>query len=318
VSIITNSSEEISQQTPLDRPAGDARQLLRGIPNATLAWGAAYITLLVLLYWEVGAVFAERWLGKSTYYHCLAVPPLLAWLVYIRWDRLRELRAQPSAAGIALLGSGLLLVGLGARLGVNLITGISFPFVAAGLVLLLWGSKALRILAMPLAVSFFLIAPPQHVLGMVTMPMQQVSAFMTQHASRVALGMPVMREGVTLELNDQKFVVAEQCSGMSSFLALSLTVIALIEMFGLPSGRKLIALLSIPVIVICANVVRLCIVLLTAQYLGAEFALGHVIHGGTDALVYIAALILVIMMLSALMPKEAAGDLDSEGAKSHP
>jgi exosortase len=293
-------------------------QFLRGVPNTTLAWGAVYIVLLTLLYWEVGAVFAERWFGKSTYYHCLAVPPLVGWLVHLRWHRLRDLRAQPSAAGIALLGFGLLWVVLGARLGVNLITGLSFPFVAAGLVLLLWGSKPLRILLMPLLVSFFLIAPPEHVLGIITMPMQQVSAFITQHVSRVALGMPVLREGITLDLNGQKFVIAEQCSGMSSFLAMALTVIALIEMFGLPAGRKLIALTSIPFIVICANVVRLCLVLLTAQYLGAQFALGHAVHGGTDALVYIAALILVIMMLSALMPKEAMGDLDSDGANSHP
>ena len=310
VSIATSPSENISPHTPLKQPAstsGGATQFLRGISNTTLAWSAVYVVLLTLLYWEVGAVFAERWFGKSTYYHCLAVPPLVGWLVSLRWHRLRDLRAQPSVAGIGLLGLGLLLAVLGARLGVNLITGCSFPFVAAGLVLLLWGAQPLRILLMPLLVSFFLIAPPEHVLGIITMPMQQVSAIITEHVSRLALGLSVLRDGITLDLGGQKFVVAEQCSGMSSFLAMSLTVIALIELFGLPVGRKLIALCSIPFIVICANVVRLCLVLLTSQYLGAEFAMGHTVHGGTDALVYIAALILVIMMLSALMPKETTG-----------
>ena len=214
--------------------------------------------------------------------------------------------ARPSAWGIALLGWGLALVVLGARLGVNLITGISFPFVAAGLVLLLLGVRPLRILAMPLLVSFFAIAPPEHVLGILTMPAQKVSALVTEHVARAALGLPVLRDGITLELNGHKYAVAEQCSGMSSFLAMILTVVVLIEMSGLPTGRKAIALLSIPFIVICANVVRLCLVLLTAQYMGSDFATGHLVHGGTDAIVYIAALVMVIMFLSALTPRAPA------------
>lgn len=283
---------------------------LRGEP---LLWGAALGLLLVLLYADVGVVFLARWFGKSTFYHCIAVPPLVAWLVWTRKDRLREVGIRPSTWGIALLGFGLGIAVLGARLGVNLITGVSFPFVAAGLVLLLMGTAPLRILAMPLMVSFFGIAPPEHVLGIITMPAQKVSALIAEHVSRTALGLPVTRDGIILDLSGHKFTVAEQCSGMSSFLAMVLTVVVLIELAGLPTGRTAIALLSIPAIVIIANVIRLCLVLLTAHYMGTEFATGHLVHGGTDAIVYVAALIMVIIFLSALSPRLPAEEEVEEG-----
>lgn len=267
-----------------------------------LAWGAALILALALLYLDSFSVFVARWFSKSTFYHCLAVPPLIYWLVSRRGSLLRALPARPARSGAVVLAFGLLVAVLGTRLGINLIIGVSFPVTVAGLILLLRGRPALRLLAMPLLVSFFLIAPPEHVLGMVTMPLQKISAALASVASRSVLGIPVTRQDIVLELNGYRFVVAEQCSGMSSFLAMMLTVIALIEFSGLAAGRKLLALGGIPAIVIVANVVRLCLVLIIAQYFGPQVALGELVHGATDAAVYLCALILVIMMLSALLP----------------
>jgi len=298
--------------------SGSSKSWLANWPPSKIAWAGAIAVLLLLIYWEVIGVFAGRWFVNSTFYHCLAVPPLVGWLVYQRWNQLQALSSAPSWSGVLLLGSGLLIVIVGSRLGVYLLIGVSFPFVLAGLVLLLWGREALRILATPLLVSFFVIAPPMHALAHITMPMQKLSAWMAEHSTRLALGIPVTREGINLDLYGQKFVVAEQCSGMSSFLALSLTVFFLIEISGLTANRKLLALVSLPPIVICANVVRLCLVLLTAQYFGAKVALGHFVHGVTDALVYLSALILVILFLGALLPKDETAENVDEVAEELP
>ncbi|MBP8951422.1 MAG: exosortase/archaeosortase family protein [Armatimonadetes bacterium] len=272
-------------------------------PLSAIAWAAAIALLMLLVYWEVGVLFVSRWFSSETYYHCIAVPPLLGWLVYQRRAQLSAIPSTPSYAGIALLGFGLLLVIAGARIGFNLLTGVSFPFVVGGLILLLWGPAALRVLAMPVLVAFFLIAPPMHALALITMPMQKASAWLAAVGANLVLGLPVEREGINLFLDGHKFVVAEQCSGMSSFLALSLTVIFLIEISGLNAGRKLLAMVSLPPIVISANVVRLSLVLLTAQYFGPQVAMGDLVHGGTDALVYLSALVLVILFLGALLPR---------------
>lgn len=271
---------------------------------STVAWAIGIGLLLLLLYWQVGIVFVARWFGKSTFYHCLAVPPLVGWLVWQRWERLKATEVHPSVGGIALLGIGLAVVLIGTRLGVNLFIGLSFPFVIAGLVLLLWGWVPLRILAMPILVSFFAIPPPEHALAVVTMPLQKLSAVITEIVARNALGVPVIRDGINLDLHGFQFVVAEQCSGMSSFLALSLTVIFLVELSGLTAGRKASALIALPFVVICANVIRLCLVLITAQYFGPHVAISETVHYATDAAVYLSALIAFIMFLSALLPRE--------------
>jgi exosortase len=295
---------ETTTDTPPSRSTKQARCSPQNWRSPQVAWGAALILALALLYLDSFSVFVARWFSKSTFYHCLAVPPMIYWLVSRRWSLLQALPARPARSGVVVLGCGLLVAVLGTRLGINLITGVSFPVTVAGLILLLRGRRALRLLAMPLLVSFFLIAPPEHVLGIVTMPLQKISAALAGVASRSVLGIPVTRQDIVLELNGYRFVVAEQCSGMSSFLAMVLTVIALVEFSGLAASRKLLTLAGIPAIVIVANVVRLCLVLIIAQYFGPQVALGEFVHGATDAVVYICALILVIMMLNALLPRD--------------
>jgi hypothetical protein len=56
-----------------------------------LAWAA-----LVALAWRDWAEMAHQWWDISTYNHILLIPPILAWLVRIRWPELSRL--TPGAA----------------------------------------------------------------------------------------------------------------------------------------------------------------------------------------------------------------------------
>lgn len=264
-----------------------------------LIWAGAVLIALLAMYWNVGQVFIGRWFGDAAHYHCLAVPPLAGWFLWRRWDRLSKVEHSPSVAGLGLLMAGIVLYWASARTGVRMLAGLTMPLILAGIVGTVYGMKTLRIAAAPIAILVFAIPFPEHAIGFLAMPMQQVSAVLAAVAAPL-LGLPVVREGIILNLRGFDFVVAQECSGMHSLIALLLTGLVIVELSGLRSARRTAAIAIIAPLVLFANVVRLLVVLLLAEYLGADFALGTVVHGFSDLIVYFAAVLSLVLIIGWL------------------
>jgi exosortase len=277
-----------------------------------VAWVGAIVLLLSAMYWKVGGLFLQRAVTEPAFYHCLIVPALAAWLLWRRRDTLIQAIGQPSWAGVALLIWGLLMYVVAQRLGVHMIVGFSLPFIIVGIIGATYGLRLVLAAWLPLVLLFFAIPLPEHVVGMIAMPLQQVSATLAVKLASL-LGLGVVQSGVTLTLNGFDFVVAEECSGMRSLIALLLTSVVLVELFDLQGLRKTAAIALIPPIVLMANVVRLVFVLLTGHYFGGGFAVGTVVHNLSDIVVYAAALLTWFLVLGWLQERQfafhaAAGD----------
>jgi len=302
---ITNAREQVARAK--DIPDERAQSI-------TLIWAGAALVALIAMYWHVGQVFIGRWFGDSAHYHCLAVPGIAGWFLWRRWDKLKEAQHAPSVAGLALLIVGLVLYWASARTGVRMLAGLTFPIILAGIVGAVYGMRILRIVAAPIAMLVFAIPFPEHAIGMVAMPMQQVSAVVAGIAAPL-LGLPVVREGIILSLRGFDFVVAQECSGMHSLVALLLTGLVLVELSGLAPRRRTAAIIIIAPLVLFANIVRLLFVLLTAEYLGPDFALGTVVHGFSDIIVYFAAVLSFVLLIGWLYEgQEEAQIAESGGA----
>ena len=156
----------------------EAANLLRE-HKAETARAAVVLGVLTAMYWHVGGIFFGRWFASPAYYHCIAVPFIAGWLLWRRWDRLAEVQPRPAALGFAILAFGLLLYWVSARTGVRMIAGITIPIVIAGTVGAVYGTRVLRLTAAPIAILIFAIPFPEHAIGMVAMPMQQISAVIT-------------------------------------------------------------------------------------------------------------------------------------------
>ncbi|HCA47733.1 MAG TPA: hypothetical protein DEP45_10385 [Armatimonadetes bacterium] len=287
----------------------------------TAAWVAAIATVLVVMYAGVGAVFVHRWFSDSSQYHCVVVPFLVGWFVWRRWPELTAMSHRPSLAGFALLAFGLAMYWASARTGTRLLAGAALPVILSGIVAAVYGGRAFLLTAAPLALLIFAVPIPEHAVGMLAMPMQRVSAVITG-ALAPLLGLNVIQQGVNLDLNGFVFVVAEECSGMRSLIALLLTGFVLIEISSLPLRLRTVGVAIIPFLVLFANVTRLLFVLLLGEYFGPQFALGVVVHGVSDVVVYgsaVLALILIIGWFHDLKPTDAApaaAQPSSEAAKA--
>ena len=283
-----------------------------------IAWASAVAVLMVGMYWEAGSVFVRRVLADSAYYHCMAVPALAGWLLWRRWERLRGEETKPWLPGFALLAFGLLMYLGYARTGVRMAAGVAFPVILAGIVGAVYGSRLLKIASVPIALLIFAVPFPEHAIGMVAMPMQKISAVITGKVAPL-LGLDVVQQGINLDLHGFSFVVAQECSGMHSLVALLLTGVVLVELSQLHKYRKVLSIVIIPPIVLLANVVRLTVVLLLGEYLGPELALGVMVHGFSDIIVYLAAVLGFILFIGWLyehQTKPRSGDMPSSPPKA--
>ena len=262
-------------------------------------WTAAVSLLLLAMYWEVGRVFVKRWVEDPAFYHCLAVPPIVGWLLWERRAALKVAAGRPSVPGFLLLASGLLLYLAAARTGVRMGAGLAFPLIVAGIISTVYGTRLLSHVAFPIALLAFAVPLPEHVLGMIAMPMQQVSATLTAKAAPL-LGLDVVQRGVNLNLHGFDIRVVEECSGMRSLIAMVLTGAVFIELFALRGLFKMVAIATIPAIVLVANVVRLVVVLLTGEYVGPKVASDMVVHGVSDVIVYAVALLAFVLIIGWL------------------
>ncbi|MCD6350716.1 MAG: exosortase/archaeosortase family protein [Armatimonadetes bacterium] len=262
----------------------------------TLAMAAV---LLAAMYWRVFAHFVPLWLKGSTYAHCAVVPLIVAYLIWRQREHLTALMPQASVTGLVLLVLGLAVYVVGSRIGVRVIIGGSFTLVLLGLAAATMGWRVLRSLAVPLLLTFFLVPVPKHVLGHVAFPMQIISARATGVLGRLS-GLAVTTQGVNMDLGGFRFVVAQECSGLNSLLALLLAAGVLVELMDLPLGRKFLVLALAPVIVLASNIVRLLSVLWAAQFFGPQFALDSLIHGTSDLVVYISAVLFLLLLISVL------------------
>jgi exosortase len=285
-------------------------------PNTTLlaAWGVLSLAALTVLYYRTFVALWPRWTHEAAYQHCALVPFIVIGLVWLHRGRLAALRPTASPGALAVLIPGLALCYLGYLTGARFLVGLSFPIVLMGLLALGLGWEYLRVLGFPLALFLFAVPFPRHILGMVAMPMQLVSSTLTAACTRV-FGIPVYQEGVNIVLPSFQFVVAEECSGLNSLLALFLTCGVITELRGHQVWQKLAVYALTPLIVIVANVIRLMSVVLLGEIIGEKFALNHLIHGGSDVLVYLSAFLLVwglCDMLRALSGRETTALSETE------
>jgi len=221
-------------------------------------------------------------------------PIILAVVVWLIWDKRQVLlAAAPRTApvpGLALLVFGLLFYVVGrAHDVVSFEVGALAP-ILAGTLLAMRGWPALRSLWFMLLFIAFLVPLPGFFVGALTLPLKQnVSEIAVQIL--YAAGYPIARAGVILSIGQYQLLVADACAGLNSMFSLSALGLLYLYLMHhkswLHNGLMLVSLLPIA---LCANIVRVIILVLVTYHFGDAAGQGFV-HGLSGLMLFVIALI---------------------------
>jgi len=266
----------------------------REIPWTSIAW---FFSLLVLCYAPVLWMLVQQWNNDEDMGHGFFVPVIAAYIAWQHRDKLFAGGLKANYWGLALVlfaGLQLYLATLGAEL---FTTRVAFLESVIGAILFLGGTAALRILAFPILLLFFMIPIPAIIYNRITFPLQMFASTVAENALML-IGIPVYRDGNVLELASQKLSVVEACSGIRSLLSLSFLSLVYGYFFdGRPWMRAFLFLATIPIAIV-ANAGRVTLTGILSE-IKPELAHGFM-HTASGWVIFMIALFILVIVHQTL------------------
>jgi exosortase B len=165
--------------------------------------------------------------------------------------------------------------------------------------LLLRGPGAVKTLWFPLFFLFFLIPLPAAVVDAVTQPMKLAVSTVAAHLM-YAVGYPVARSGVILQVGPYQLLVADACAGLHTLFTLEAMGLLYLNVVRHSSVLRnvTLAILIVP-ISFAANVIRVIVLSLITYHFGDAAGQGF-LHGFAGMVLFMSALLLIIATDSLL------------------
>ena len=232
-------------------------------------------------------------------------PIVLATGAWLLWRQIPDLRARarPGAAIITwpVLALSMALYVFGRAY--DFITLETAGVYGVGLAMLhdKVGLRAMRAIWFPLLYLAFVIPVPGTVLSDVTAPLKE---FVSWVATGVLahVGLPVVREGVTIYVAQYQLLVEDACSGMNSIVGLVAVGLLYIYLMRGASWTYTLVLVALVVpIAILTNVLRIMTLILLTYYAGSDAAEGF-LHFTAGMALFAVALVIVFALDSLIHP----------------
>ena len=268
-------------------------------PAFQLSWLPAIIGLLALYLPTYYSLANGLW-DSEEQAHGPIVLIVALYLLWQRWGQLQQLAARPAPiAGGASLLLGCLLYALGRSQDILIFeVGSQIP-VLAGLILLEWGWRGIRLSAFPLFFLIFMVPLPGTFVDAATASLKAHVSVIAEHLLYWA-GYPIARNGVVLTIGQYQLLVADACSGLHSMFSLSAMGLLYFYLIKHSSWlRNGILIAAILPMAFAANIVRVLVLVLVTYHFGNDAAQGF-IHSFAGILLFVVALLGLMLLDSVL------------------
>ncbi|MFZ2989138.1 exosortase B [Ideonella sp.] len=259
------------------------------------AWWIAALGLAALYLPTLRDLFSTVW-ATDEQGHGPIVLGLSVWLIWRKWSQIdQEAETAPEQAwgGWALLALGLLLYLFGRSQRILSAQTFSAILSLMGVLWLVRGRGAIKSLWFPLFFMLFMVPLPAALVDAVTQPMKLAVSSVASDVM-YALGYPVARTGVILQVGPYQLLVADACAGLHTLFTLEAMGLLYLNVVRHSSVFRNIALaiLIVP-ISFSANVVRVIALSLITFHFGDAAGQGF-LHGFAGMVLFMSALILII------------------------
>lgn len=240
------------------------------------------------------------WNAMPDYSHGYLVVPIAIGMLWLRRDRMPEIKSQPNqiAMGLAVVGGAVLIRILAARYFLTPVENWTIPIILLGFSIA-WVGWRVAVWASP-AIGFLVFAMPLPFTVEIALR-QPLRGFATEMSSRalIMFGYPAIAEGNTLRINDSVFGVSEACSGLRIFWGIAAFAFAIAIVSRGPMLVRGLLLVSIVPVAIFANSSRIVLTCL-AYYQLNDAAMRKVVHDGAGILMIPYAILLLVCVLVIL------------------
>lgn len=288
----------MSTTTPSPSPAA--------APTSLIPKGADLIALGLLLlgfvamYWPAYVELAHTIWSTDEQGHGPIILAVSVWLFYNYRHELAALKPEPMpVVGGVVLALGLAAYVLGrSQSFLGLMVG-SQLFVITSLILLFMGRRALRLVWFPLFFLVFMTPFPEALVATVTGPLKSAVSLVAADLL-YALGYPVSRVGVILNVGQYQLLVADACAGLNSMFTLEALGLLYMNLMKYTSVARNVALAILVVpIAFGANIVRVMILVLVTYHFGDAAGQGFV-HSFAGMVLFMVGLVFVLLTDYAL------------------
>lgn len=267
---------------------------VRTSPKALIPWLVAAVGVLVLYVPTLVSLFKTIW-ASDAQGHGPIVLGISIWLIYRRWSQVMDTSSSAPLpwAGWMLLIVAAALYAVGRSQGIWVFEVGSAILVVSGLMLLLRGPAQLKAISFALFFMLFMIPLPGAIVDSLTQPMKMAVSYVAENILH-AIGYPISRSGVILQIGPYQLLVADACAGLHTLFtleALGLLYLNIVRHSSLFRNIAL-AILIVP-ISFAANVIRVCALTLITFYFGDEAGQGF-LHGFAGMVLFVSALMLII------------------------
>lgn len=268
-----------------------------------------FCLLYLPTYWELAH---EVW-STDEQGHGPIILGLSAWMFYTHRHALAAMvpKPMPGLGGLLFI-VGLTFYALGRSQSFLLLEAGSQIFVIAGLLLLFIGRGALRKVWFPLFFLVFMTPFPEALVAAATGPLKSAVSVVAAN-TLYALGYPVSRVGVILNVGQYQLLVADACAGLNSMFTLEALGLLYLNLMKYNSvARNVVLSVLVVPIAFSANVVRVMVLVLVTYHFGDAAGQGFV-HSFAGMVLFLVGLTLVIttdfllgfVFKSKLQPKAA-------------
>lgn len=250
-------------------------RIAAGWQRALLCWGALLVAM-ALVFTPTLASLWTIWNNNVAFGHCILVPFIILWLLWLRRVELVQVRPQPyflALLPIALMAM-LWLAGWAGR--INIVQHAAFIFLLQLSVPLVFGLRVTRAVLFPLLYAAFLIPAGDQAVPF----LQSITAWFCYKLLALA-GVPFTADGVFIHAPNGNFQVAEACSGIRYLTAMvAVAAVYANVAFKSWSRRGIVLALSI-IIPIIANGIRAWAIIYLGYISDNKIAQGvdHILYG---------------------------------------
>lgn len=271
-------------------------------------WWPVWAGLALLFVPTMNDLFHGAWVSEEQG-HGPIILGLALWFLWRKWPAMliastvaqaaSGVPARTPLAAIGPLAAGLVLYALGRSQHILMFEIGAIPVLLAALVWLHFGVAALRTCWFVFFFMLFMVPLPGELVAALTLPMKMAVSFATEQLL-YAVGYPISRAGVILQIGQYQLLVADACAGLQTLLTLEALGLFYLNLNPHNSAVRnvVLALLIVP-ISFAANVTRVIVLTLITYHAGSAAGQGF-LHGFAGIVLFLTALTLILAADSAL------------------